>query len=437
MTIDPITRDPITRREFARTAAALAAGAAAFPLAAGEAPAVLTGKRSFKVGLIGCGGRGTGALGQHLKAAEILNGALGLGIEVKVTALADWFRRKAIDAGRKHGVPEDRCFGGAGAYKDLLATDVDIVLQATPPAFRPGHFEAIVAAGKHVFMEKPAAVDPPGVRRIIAAGEEARKKGLMVVTGTQRRHEKGYIDAQAAVAEGAIGKIRGGAVSWCQGGSSRRPVNAKGFDDLIRSWYGWLQLSGDHIVEQHVHNLDVMNWFLGTHPLAALGFGARAKRKAGNQYDFFSVDFEFPEGVRIHSMCRQIDGCSDWVGEHLVGERGTTRCGGGLQPKASPVPAEVPQQGGGHQQEHINMLWLLAKGTVINEARNVAWATGAAILGRTSAYTGKRIEWRDMFEDPARRPEMYDLTIRPSAEEMEKGEVPVPPEGAAPLPGTE
>jgi myo-inositol 2-dehydrogenase/D-chiro-inositol 1-dehydrogenase len=427
----------ITRREFNRTAAGIAAAAAGLPLLGGEPPAVATGKRSLRVGLVGCGGRGTGALDQHLKAAKILNDALGLGLEVKVTALADWFRGKAVELGKKHGTSEDRCFGGPTAYKELLATDVDIVLLATPTAFRPVHFEAAVAAGKHVFMEKPAAVDPPGVRRIIAAGEAAKAKNLMVVAGTQRRHEKGYIETQAAVAEGAIGKVLGGRVSWCQGGGRRRAISPKSPDDLIRSWYSWMQLSGDHIVEQHVHNLDIMNWFLGTHPAAAAGFGGRARRNNGNQYDFFNVDFEFPGKVHVHSLCRQVNGCWEWVGEHLVGEKGMTGCSGGLRPKASPVPAEIPQMGGGHQQEHINLLYYLAKGTILNEARNVAWATAAAIMGRTSAYTGKRIEWRDMFEDPAKDKDLYDLTVRPTAEEFEKGGFDLPTENVVPLAGTD
>jgi predicted dehydrogenase len=179
-----------------------------------------------------------------------------------------------------------------------------------------------------------------------------------------------------------------------------------------------------------------MNWFLGTHPVAAVGFGGRAQRNCGNQYDHFNVDFEFPGGVHIHSMCRQVPDCWEWVGEHLVGEKGSTRCGGGLSPAASPVPAEIPQQGGGHQQEHINMLYHLGKGKIINEATNVAWATAAAILGRQSAYTGRRLEWREMMDEPGANPALHDLTLHPSAEEFEKGGMALPPENVVALAGS-
>ncbi len=421
----------VSRRSFIKTAAAANIALGSFGVLRGA------GDRSFKVGLIGCGGRGNGALGEHVNAAKILNETLGLGVEIKVVATADWFKDRAEDTGGQYGVPKDRCFGGADAYKKLLETDADIVLLATPPAFRPPHFEACVKAGKHVFMEKPVAVDPPGCRRIIAAGEEAKKKGLMVVAGTQRRHERGYIETQAAVAEGKIGKLLGGRVAWCMGHIfARDAIKPANNDQVVGSWFDWVHLSGDHIVEQHVHNLDIMHWFMGRPPIAAAGFGGRAQRRAGTQYDFFSIDYEFDGGIHVHSMCRQVSGCWDWVGEHLIGEKGQTGCGGGLAPSAAVIPSDLPQRGGGHQQEHINMLYYLVKDKPLNEARNVGISTAIAVMGRTSAYTGKRIEWRDMMEDPSRNPDLYNLTLRPTAEDYEKGTATMPQENVIPHAGT-
>ena len=408
--------------------------------------------RPLKVGLVGCGGRGNRALADHLDAARILNKALGLGLEPQVAATADYFEHKALATGKRHGVAKAQCFGGVDAYRKLLATDLDVVLLATPPAFRPVHFEAAVGAGKHVFLEKPAAVDPPGCRRIIKAGELADKKGLVVVAGTQRRHQRGYIEAQAAVAEGAIGKIKAGRIAWCQRHRGpRRSLGAADLDGFIASWRSWVQLSGDHIVDQHIHNIDVANWFLGAHPVAAAGFGGRARRPAGNTYDFFSIDFEYPDGVHIHSMCRQVNDTHVWIGETLVGEHawrtppgkepkrgpseGTIDCRGGPRPSTPVIPDEIPQDHRGQQQEHIHMLYHLAKRRPINQARGLAIATAAAILGRTAAYTGQRITWADMMEDPRRRPDLYNLTLKPTADDIERGTATLPQEGAIPIPG--
>jgi predicted dehydrogenase len=202
----------------------------------------------------------------------------------------------------------------------------------------------------------------------------------------------------------------------------------------VRTWPNWVALCGDHICEQHVHNLDVANWFIGHPPKSCLGFGGSARRKAGDMWDFFSLDLDYGDGIHIHSMCRQITGCWDWVGEELVYEKGRTYCGGGLKPQQSPIPAELPyedkdkRQFGGHQQEHINLLYRLVKGLPLNEAKNVAEATAVAVMGRISAYTGQRVEWSEMMEDPKKRPEVYDLTLKPTAEDFEKGDFPMPKE---------
>jgi len=423
----------VSRRDFMRCGVAAGTAVGAFAILGATAKGQ---GRVIKVGLVGCGARGNGALAQLVEAAQILNGALNLGIEIKVVAAADYFRYRAFVTAQKYGVARSRCFGAAGGYKQLLDSDVEIVLLATPAVFRPLHFESAVKAGKHVFMEKPGGVDPVGCRRLIAAGELAKEKGLMVVVGLQRRHTRGFIEAQAAVAEGAIGRIVAGRAASCIGLlGDRHPVGKLHLLKLMGSWLNWVQMSGDCIVDANIHELDVANWFVGGPPVSAVGFGGRARRRAGNLYDFFSVDFEYPGGVHIHGMCRQIDGCWSWAGLELVGEKGRTNCERGLRPSRPVVPSEIPQEGSGYQQEQTNMLYYLVKGKALNQARDLAYATATAMMGRISAYTGRRIYWRDVMEDPRREPDLYNLQLRPTAEDFEEGMVPLPEEGDIPLPG--
>lgn len=429
-------RSDVSRRQFMRGAAAAGATLTILgPSAKGQGKAI-------KVGLIGCGGRGRGALNQHLQAAKILNGRLNLGLDVKVAATADWFRERAIAAGKPHGVPEDACFGGPGAGKKLVDSGVDIVLMAEAPAFRPGHLAAAVKAGKHIFVEKPIAVDPPGCRRVLALADEAAKKNLVAVAGTNMRHVKEIMETQAAVTqEKALGELVAGRIGGCIGHMfARQPIEPKTADDLVRTWQDWIQLSGDFIVEQHIHWIDQANWFVGRPPVAACGFGGRARRKGGNQYDFFSIDFDYGAGVHIHSMSRQMNGCWNWAGIDLVFEKGQTRGNDGPKPQKSPIIAEVPyeQDGkpfGGHQQEHIHLLYALAKDLPLNQMRDVALGTAAAVMGRISAYTGRRVAWDEMMEDPKKNPELYNLTLRPTAEDFEKGAVEIPEEGVVAIPG--
>ncbi|MBT4484385.1 MAG: Gfo/Idh/MocA family oxidoreductase, partial [Candidatus Latescibacteria bacterium] len=275
----------------------------------------------LKAGLVGCGGRGKGA------ALNFLNA----GPNLKITALADVFQdrvdeaRENISEKGSQTVPEDRCFVGFDAFQRVIDSGVDIVLLATPPHFRPEHFAAAISAGKHVFMEKPVAVDPVGIRSIIETSGQARTKDLCVVTGTQRHHQKEYVETYSRIAGGAIGDIIAARCYWNQNQLWYRE-RQEGWSDMewmIRDWGNWCWLSGDHIVEQHVHNIDVVNWFTGMYPVKAVGFGSRQRRVTGDQYDFFSVDFEYENGMHLHSMCRQIDGCANNVSEYLVGTKGS------------------------------------------------------------------------------------------------------------------
>ncbi|MEK7867108.1 MAG: Gfo/Idh/MocA family oxidoreductase [Planctomycetota bacterium] len=385
----------ITRRQFLAAASASAAALAAANVVHGGA------EETIRVGLIGCGGRGTGAAQNVLEADG----------EVELVALADLFPERIESclaylrdpktqlAGVK--VDAGRCFTGFDGFEKLLALEeVDLVLLATPPGFRPGHFEAAIAAGKHVFLEKPVAVDPVGVRRVIAAGEKAAEKGLRVVAGTQRRHQDNYIEAISRIHDGAVGEIVAGRCSWNTGGlwSYDRKEGQSDVEWQVRNWLYFDWLSGDHIVEQHVHNLDVMNWVLRAHPLRATAVGGRTQRvaaKYGNIYDHFAVDYEYPGGIRVVSMCRQITGCADAVGESVVGTLGRANPAGAIEGLSTwRFHGNAPNP---YVQEHRDLLAAIRDGRPLNEARTVAEATLTAILGREAAYTGSTIAWEEIL----------------------------------------
>jgi len=416
----------LSRRDFMKTSAAVGAAAMINPGVFAQ------GREKIRVGLIGCGGRGNGALNDCLEAGKIV------GIPMEVVATADWFKHKAVGTGKGKGVPEERCFGGADAYKKVAQSDADIVVIATPPAFRPLELEAAIKAGKHVFMEKPVAVDPQGGRRIIAAGEAAKAAGLGIVAGTQRRHQASYQRMAHRLGEGAIGTILGGAIYWCGGALwyQRKNQNESEADYMVRNWVSFTEMSGDHIVEQHVHNLDVALWYLGRPPVAALGFGGRARRKTGNQFDFHSIDFDWGEGCHIHSMCRQINSTDGRVSEYFTGTNGTTWGDGGLN-MFNKKDIKVPdfEDRNPYVQEHVELIRGMLAGKPLNEAKSVAEATLTAIMGRIATYTGKLVRYKDVVEN-ANTP-WYNLKCSPSAEDFEKGAVKAPADDVAAIPGTD
>ena len=278
-----------------------------------ELPDLATDGKELKAGVIGCGGRGSGA------AFNFLNAANG----VTIVALGDTFQERVDDLAKKLkdekgiDVPADKRFVGLDAYKQVIDSGVDVVIVATPPVFRPVHFQYATEKGKHSFLEKPICVDPVGYRTIMATAKQAAAKNLCVVTGTQRHHQRSYVESYKKIMEGLIGEITGGTVYWNQNMlwyRDRQP----GWNDceyMIKDWVNWKWLSGDHIVEQHVHNIDVFTWFSGLKPVKAVGFGSRHRRITGDQYDNFSVDFTMENGIHMHSMCRQIDGCATNVSE--------------------------------------------------------------------------------------------------------------------------
>ena len=418
----------VTRRNFVRTTAAAGAVVGA-PMILGAAQKG-QGKH-FKIGLIGCGGRGSGAVNDALEAGKIL------GFDVQVVALADYFQDRVLRAAKRFQVPDSRCFVGPKSYLDLLATDVEIVMIVAAPLFRPLQLEAAVKAGKHAFVEKPVAVDPPGCRRVIAAGEEAKKKGLVITAGTEMRHDHDFrLTHQAVAVEKALGKLYAGRVSFCIASMFHtKPINPQNADDLVRTWQNWVALSGDHLVEQHVHNIDVANWFCGGPPVSAVGFGGRAQRSAGDTYDFFSIDYDYGDGLHIHSMCRQVNRCFNWTGHDFVYEKGHTKGNDYAKPQRSPIPADLPRGPSNHHQEQIDTLYYVNKGEPRDEARAVAESSATAVMGRISAYTGKQVFWEEMMVDPAKKPEIYNLTLKPTAEDFEKGTLEIPKENVVALPG--
>ncbi len=386
------------------------------------------GLKKVKVGLVGCGGRGTGALDNFMEACKIL------GIEAELVATADAFKDKAELTGKKFALAAERCFGGYDSYQKVIASTCDYVLMATPPAFRPVHFAAAVEAGKHCFIEKPVAVDPAGARAVIATGEKALAKGLAVVAGTQRRHMASYLKNKARIDAGAIGQIKGGVVQW--NGTvpwiKRRNAGESDTSYMTRNWLNFSELSGDHIVEQHIHNLDVAVWFLGRLPVTAVGFGGRARRETGNMFDFFSVDYDFGEDVHIHSQCRQITGTYGRIGEFFTGSEGTCYGGGKLQGKKIEVAEIHLDSENGQVQEHVDMLRSVAAGKPLNDAKSVAESTLVAIMGRISAYTGEIVRWNDLVKND--QSPFYNSLCKPTALDFEKSPIQAPEE-TPPVPG--
>jgi len=317
---------------------------------------------------------------------------------------------------------------------------VDIVLLATPPHFRPLHFEAAVEAKKHVFMEKPVAVDPVGARQIMASGEKAKAYNLNVVAGTQRRHQRQYLETYNHIKNGAIGEIVAARAYWCQGQLwyKERQKEWSDMEAMLRDWVNWTWLSGDHIVEQHVHNVDVCNWFLGAYPVKASRFGGRMRRVTGDQYDFFSVDYTYENGVHTASYCRQIDGCWNSVSEYIEGTEGSTNCKGTIYDKKGNVvwqyQEDDPKESGKkmeaerssmdpYVQEHIDLVTAIRTNQPFNEAESVAKSTLTAIMGRISAYTGPETTWDQMMSSDLRLgPTEYALGPVPAI----TAQVPIP-----------
>jgi predicted dehydrogenase len=372
------------------------------------------GGDTIKVGLIGCGGRGTGAAHNCVESSS----------GVKIWALGDVFKRQ-VDGARKNlskqlgdklEVTDDRCFDGLDAYQKVLESGVDLVILATPPGFRPLHLAAAVEAGKNIFTEKPVGVDGPGIQKVLALVDKAKEKKLAVVAGTQRRHQTGYLQTMKHIHDGAIGDIVSARAYWNGQGIwfRKREDWMSDAEYQINNWYHFNWVCGDHIVEQHVHNLDVINWAMNAHPVSASGMGGRSNRAhgepadVGNIFDHFAVEYKYPNGMIMQSYCRQIPNTAESVSEALVGTKGFCQVNGYRINGKSVLEG---QDNAPYVQEHTDLIASIRKGEPLNELKNVAESTMTAILGRMATYAGNWITWEEGLNSDSTYPDKLALKM--------------------------
>jgi predicted dehydrogenase len=388
-------------RDSAKSLAPVAAAAAVATGLSIARSAHAAGSDLVRIALVGCGGRGTGAA---------VN-ALSTKANVKLVAMADAFQdyldnslrgiRKSV-AKEKVDVPKERQFVGLDAYEKAIAADVDMVLVCGPPGFRPRQFEAAVKAGKHVFLEKPVATDGPGIRKILAVNAEAKKKNLVVGVGHHLRHEVKHKEAIPRIQDGILGKLLYLRIYFNSGGVWKRPrqPGQTEMQHQVRNWYYFTWLSGDHIVEQHVHDIDVANWMMkDQHPVQANGMGGRQVRIGpdyGEIFDHHSIEFEYPDGTRCFSVCRHMPGCWDSFAECCQGTKGSAEIEGhgtALLRVDGQKPMKWARGPDGHQLEMDDLFAAMAAGKPYNEGDNGAVASMTAILGRMASYSGKVVTW--------------------------------------------
>jgi predicted dehydrogenase len=384
----------VTRRQFIKTSSLAAATTAAVT----SFPYVLRaqGNQAINAVIIGLGGRGGGAGQNFLEAGK------NLGVETKIVAVADLFPEQAKRGTENFSVPEDKCFSGFDAYRKALEVPgVNYAILATPPGFRASHFRACVEAGKNVFMEKPVAVDGSGCRLMYETAELAKQKNLKVAAGTQRRHQASYLETIKRIHDGAIGDIVAIRVYWVNGG----PIWHRGdhgdtdLERQIRNWYHYIWLSGDHICEQHVHNLDVANWLMMDHPVKAWGQGSRQQLgdKSGEIWDNFDVEYEYPNGVHLFSYCGQIKREWSSVSEGVHGTKGSADPHHMIHPTGGQVWRYREKEIDPYVQEHMDLINAILKDTPLNEAKQVTDSTLTAILGREAGYSGAGVSWEDVL----------------------------------------
>ncbi len=385
----------------------------------------------IKAGLIGCGGRGTGAAINFLDA----------GPNLEIVALGDVFQDK-IDNCRAElktqkgvEIADENCFVGFDSFQKVIDSGVDLVLLCTPPHFRPAHVEAAVNARKNIFMEKPCAVDPVGARSVLASAKKAEALGLSIVSGTIRRVQKDYMETHRRVANGEIGEITGaniirnGGALWYR---NRQPQWTD-MEYMLRNWVNFCWLSGDHITEQFIHEIDVMSWHMNQNPVMAIGWGGRQRRITGDQYDFFSIEYVYDNGVRTHCAARQINGCSNRKVEQIMGTKGYADAAGRLYDLQGneiwtyPWPEKDDKESvwnvtNPFVQEHINLVTAIRTGKPLSDAEAQVNSTLLTIMGRISAYTGKDVSWEEiMNSDLYLGPKTYAMGPVPEVKE----EIPV------------
>jgi predicted dehydrogenase len=390
-----------SRRDFLKASTAAAVSGTIAGSLAVERSAHAAGRDELKIGLVGCGGRGTGAARDALEAKPY----------VKLVAMGDAFEdslqgslrslRGLKDFAERVDVPADRQFTGFGAYEKVIGAGVDLVILATPPGFRPIHFKAAVAAGKHVFMEKPVAVDAPGVRTVLEANKIAKEKSLGVGVGLQRHHQPSYLETIKRLHDGMIGDIIAARAYWNGGGVwDPRKTHEECKSEMeyqMRNWYYYNWLCGDHICEQHIHNLDVINWVKQGYPVKCNGMGGREVRtdkKYGEIYDHHYVEFEYADGSRMYSQCRHIPGCWNSVTEHVHGTKGTADISGHtIRVKGGETWRYRGPNPNPYVVEHQDLYTSIYEGKPLNEGDYGAYSTLTAVMGRMATYSGKEVTW--------------------------------------------
>jgi len=432
----------LNRRAFVKRTAA-ASGAGILLTNDIKAKVYVDGDDVIKIGLIGCGGRGTGAVTQALKSGQnVMLVAMADAFKdnldkcydrISDPEFKDWSTEKSVNLNSKIDVPEEHKFHGFDAYKKVIDL-CDVVLIATPPGFRPMHFEAAVQAGKHVFMEKPLAVDGPGVRKILKAAEIAKQKKLNVVVGLQRHYQKIYTEWMDRIHNGVIGDIVTSRVYWNSAGvwvRERKPEQTE-MEYQMRNWYYFNWLCGDHINEQHIHNLDVGNWAKQATPVRAMGMGGREVRTGldhGEIFDHHFIEYEYEDGSRMFSQCRHIEGCASRVSEAFHGTNGSAPKPGVLKTRSGYTIMNHDDENdpNPYQYEHDVLFEAIAKGEYkFADAENGAEATMTAILGRMASYSGKIIEWDDALNSEIDlSPTRYVWDANPPVMPDENGRYPI------------
>jgi len=435
---DTLKNYETSRRSFVQKTALATSGLLTVPLSV-EAMANVYGAKKLKLALIGCGGRGSGAAVQALTADE----------NVELVAMADAFAdriekslngiKEHFDGKKKIDVKEKNRFVGFDAYKKAIDL-ADVVILTTPPGFRPYHFEYAIANDKHVFMEKPVATDPVGIRKVLATAKIAKAKKLNVVVGLQRHYQTKYIEIKQRIDQGAIGKIRSGQVYWNDAGVwvKKRQASQSELEYQMRNWYYFNWLCGDHILEQHIHNIDVANWFIGDYPVSAQGMGGRQVRNGkdhGEIFDHHFVEFTYASGAVISSQCRHIPGTMRRVDEVFQGTQGSVEIGKGLITDLEgnskyKYPRKWGEDSNPYQVEHDRLFASIRNGGVIADAENGAMSTLTAILGRMATYTGKKITLEEALNSELHlMPETVTWDSTPPSVPDSEGNYPIPTPG--------
>ncbi len=429
-----------SRRDFIKASATAAAGTAFLTSVVNPNRVFAAGDDTIKIGLVGCGGRGSGAASQALKTEG----------KVELYAMGDMFMdlleksQKRIEASVKGNdtaiinVPEERRFAGFDAYQKVIDSGVDVVILATPPGFRPIHFEAAINAGKHVFMEKPVATDVAGVNKVLDAAKKAKEKNLKVGVGLQRHHQYTYRDIVKRIQDGEIGDVVALRVYWNGGGvwdpRMAREEASSEMEYQLRNWYYYNWLCGDHICEQHIHNIDVGNWIKGAYPVRAEGMGGREVRtdaKYGEIFDHHAVEFTYEDGTKMFSQCRHIPNCWNSVSEYAHGTKGYADVSGSsYQTYGGDKYRYRGEKNDPYQTEHDDLFHAIRNNISYDESEYGAMSTASSILGRTATYSGKSVTMSDLLaSNKSIMPEEMSMSATPPTTPGKDGRYPIPVPG--------